>query len=115
MATLQLGFDPLDPEVLRSIKGEKKKPKELTGLGGFEEFELGYSEVTIEPLPAEEEAPPQTGSEETKKPAAAQEDKAGPQVTTEGSPATVILIALGAMFAVVLLTGFAILRKSPQS
>ena len=123
MATLQLGFDPLDPEVLRSIKGEKKKPKELAGLGGFEEFELGYSEVTIDPIPAEEEATLPAGSEEAGETSApqknetppAQEAGAEPQVTTEGSPAMVILFALGAMFSVVILTGYVILRKSPQS
>ena len=123
MATLQLGFDPLDPEVLRSIKGEKKKPKELAGLGGFEEFELGYSEVTIDPIPAEEEATLQATSEEKnnvsapqrKETTRAQEDEAEPRVTTEGSPAMVLLIALGAMFSVVILTGYVILRKSPQS
>jgi hypothetical protein len=123
MATLQLGFDPLDPEVLRSIKGEKKKPKELAGLGGFEEFELGYSEVTIDPIPAEEEATLQAASEEKnnvsapqrKETTRAQEDEAEPRVTTEGSPAMVLLIALGAMFSVVILTGYVILRKSPQS
>tara|TARA_B100000929_G_scaffold264451_1_gene230862 strand:+ start:672 stop:1889 length:1218 start_codon:yes stop_codon:yes gene_type:complete len=107
MATLQLGFDPLDPEVLRSIKGEKKKPKELAGLGGFEEFELGYSEVTIDPVPVEET------------PGAAPEAKSVSEIENTGEESTApgpdfirtLVIALGALLLVVLATGSAIARK----
>lgn len=119
MATLQLGFDPLDPEVLRSIKGEKKKPREL---GGFEEFELGYSEIAIEPLPVTKDAPAGEGSDGPEADAITAAGKTGeareetrPAGSTEGSPATVLLIALGAMLTVVLATGFAILRKGRGS
>ena len=115
MATLQLGFDPLDPEVLRSIKGEKKKPREL---GGFEEFELGYSEISIEPIPVTEDAPAGEGSDGPEADAITAAGKTGearPTGSTEGSPATVMLIALGTMLTVVLVTGFAILRRGRGS
>ena len=115
MATLQLGFDPLDPEVLRSIKGEKKKPREL---GGFEEFELGYSEIAIEPIPVTEDAPAGEGSDGPEADAITAAGKTGearPAGSTEGSPATVMLIALGTMLTVVLVTGFAILRRGRGS
>lgn len=115
MATLQLGFDPLDPEVLRSIKGEKKKPREL---GGFEEFELGYSEIAIEPIPVTEDAPAGEGSDGPEADAITAAGKTGearPTGSTEGSPATVMLIALGTMLTVVLVTGFAILRRGRGS
>ena len=115
MATLQLGFDPLDPEVLRSIKGEKKKPREL---GGFEEFELGYSEIAIEPIPVTEDAPAGEGSDGPEADAITAGGKPGeprPPGSTEGSPATVMLIALGTMLTVVLVTGFAILRRGRGS
>ena len=119
MATLQLGFDPLDPEVLRSIKGEKKKPGELAGLGGFEEFELGYSEVTIDPEPVAETAAPAVAVEADSVTAPGettttgeQERSAGPR---KGSPTKALLIALGAMLTVVLCTGFVILRKDSGS
>ncbi len=45
-ARTKLGFDPLDPAVLKSIRGEKKGPDELVGLGAFEE--LAYEEIEIE-------------------------------------------------------------------
>ncbi len=119
MATLQLGFDPLDPEVLRSIKGEKKKPREL---GGFEEFELGYSEIAIEPVPVTKDAPAGGGSEGPEADAITAAGETGeareesrPAGSTEGSPATVMLIALGTMLTVVLVTGFAILRRGRGS
>lgn len=123
MAVLQLGFDPLDPEVLRSIKGEKRKQREL---GGFEEFELGYSEITIDPIPAGEASPPQGENEEPKdltapsnseeaEDAGSNREETIADNTAVGSPATTILIALGAMLTVVLLTGCAILRKDPKS
>ncbi|MFP6738646.1 MAG: hypothetical protein VCD34_07875 [Planctomycetota bacterium] len=122
MATLQLGFDPLDPEVLRSIKGEKKKPRELAGLGGFEEFELGYSEIAIEPVPITEDAPAEEGSDGPEADAITAAGKTGeareetlPAGSTEGSPTSVLLIALGTMLTVVLATGFAILRKDRGS
>jgi|GEM_PF-1442037 len=115
MATLQLGFDPLDPEVLRSIKGEKKKPKELAGLGGFEEFELGYSEVTIDPVPVEEapSAAPEAKIVSTVE--STGEESTEPGSGSEGSTTKSLVIALGALLLVVLATGSAIARKGAGS
>jgi hypothetical protein len=47
-AKTQLGFDPLDPKVLRSIKGATKLPDQLSGLGEFNAIELGYQEIDLE-------------------------------------------------------------------
>ena len=111
MATLQLGFDPLDPEVLRSIKGEKKKPKELAGLGGFEEFELGYSEVTIDPVPVEETPGAAPEAKIVSKIENTGEESTEPGPGSGGSATKTLVIALGALLLVVLATGSAIARK----
>ena len=111
MATLQLGFDPLDPEVLRSIKGEKKKPKELAGLGGFEEFELGYSEVTIDPVPVEETPGAAPEAKIVSKIENTGKESTEPGPGSEGSTTKTLVIALGALLLVVLATGSAIARK----
>ena len=111
MATLQLGFDPLDPEVLRSIKGEKKKPKELAGLGGFEEFELGYSEVTIDPVPVEETPGAAPEAKSVSEIENTGEESTAPGPGSEGSTTKTLVIALGALLLVVLATGSAIARK----
>ncbi|MCS5628801.1 MAG: hypothetical protein NZ935_14565 [Planctomycetes bacterium] len=115
MATLQLGFDPLDPEVLRSIKGEKKKPKELAGLGGFEEFELGYSEVTIDPVPVEEKPSAAPEAKIVSKIENTGEESTEPGPGSEGSTTKTLVIALGALLLVVLATGSAIARKGAGS
>jgi hypothetical protein len=115
MATLQLGFDPLDPEVLRSIKGEKKKPKELAGLGGFEEFELGYSEVTIDPIPVEETPTTAPEAKIVSKVENTGEESTGPGPGSGGSTTKTLVIALGALLLVVLATGSAIARKGAGS
>ena len=115
MATLQLGFDPLDPEVLRSIKGEKKKPKELAGLGGFEEFELGYSEVTIDPVPVEEKPSAAPEAKIVSKVENTGKESTEPGSGSEGSTTKSLVIALGALLLVVLATGSAIARKGAGS
>ncbi len=115
MATLQLGFDPLDPEVLRSIKGEKKKPKELAGLGGFEEFELGYSEVTIDPVPVEETPSAAPEAKIVSKAENTGEKNPEPGSGSGGSTTKTLVIALGALLLVVLATGSAIARKDTGS
>ena len=115
MATLQLGFDPLDPEVLRSIKGEKKKPKELAGLGGFEEFELGYSEVTIDPVPVEEKPSADSEAKIVSKVENTGKESTEPGSGPEGSTTKSLVIALGALLLVVLATGSAIARKGAGS
>ena len=117
MATLQLGFDPLDPEVLRSIKGEKKKPKELAGLGGFEEFELGYSEVTIDPVPVEEtpSAAPEAKIVSKAENTGEKNPEPGSGSGDSNSTTRTLVIALGALLLVVLATGSAIARKDTGS
>ena len=115
MATLQLGFDPLDPEVLRSIKGEKKKPKELAGLGGFEEFELGYSEVTIDPVPVEEKPSAAPEAKIVSKVENTGKESTEPGSGSGGSTTKSLVIALGALLLVVLATGSAIARKGAGS
>ena len=48
-AEASLGFDPLDPAVLRSVRGERETVDPLVGLDGFD---LGYDEIDLETPPA---------------------------------------------------------------
>jgi len=66
-----LGFDPQDPNVLRSIRGERRP--EADALVGFDEFDIGYDEIAIEPIEAPlpsaevtgEDTPPDAGPDTT--------------------------------------------------
>ena len=66
----QLGFDPLDPKVLRSIRGATRLPDQLTGLDSFDAIELGYEEIDLEgdvqPEPATAASSTATPSKESR-------------------------------------------------
>jgi hypothetical protein len=107
-----LGFDPRDPDVLRSIRGVRSAPEALAGVGGFADAVLGYSEdaVVVE-VEVEEKAAPVAEA----RPVEAAARAAEPGAPTRGLAGKAAVAAVAVLAAAVLASTLMILRRRATS